>query len=78
MLCVCVWCECGWRVVAIDAFPSGLVTATPPPRHGPIAWCVAPVSPVVRPPSCRASRRLVSVCFHSQRCVASLGAVNSV
>eukprot|EP00962_Isochrysis_galbana_P015920 scaffold4549_cov136-Isochrysis_galbana.AAC.5 len=30
MLCVCVWCECGWRVVAIDAFPSGLVTATPP------------------------------------------------
>eukprot|EP00962_Isochrysis_galbana_P013308 scaffold3795_cov126-Isochrysis_galbana.AAC.5 len=21
---------CGWRVVAIDAFPSGLVTATPP------------------------------------------------
>eukprot|EP00962_Isochrysis_galbana_P031465 scaffold10253_cov124-Isochrysis_galbana.AAC.18 len=23
-------CECGWRVVAIDAFPSGLVTATPP------------------------------------------------
>eukprot|EP00962_Isochrysis_galbana_P046379 scaffold18656_cov146-Isochrysis_galbana.AAC.1 len=36
MLCVCVcvcgvWCECGWRVVAIiDSAPSGLVTATPP------------------------------------------------
>eukprot|EP00962_Isochrysis_galbana_P017578 scaffold5050_cov93-Isochrysis_galbana.AAC.3 len=29
-------------------------------------------------PSCRASRRLVSACLHSQRCVASLGAVNSV
>eukprot|EP00962_Isochrysis_galbana_P012151 scaffold3425_cov107-Isochrysis_galbana.AAC.1 len=29
-VCVYVWCECGWRVVAIDAFPSGLVTATPP------------------------------------------------
>jgi len=29
-------------------------------------------------PSCRASRRFVFACLHSQRCVASLGAVNSV
>eukprot|EP00962_Isochrysis_galbana_P026067 scaffold8058_cov134-Isochrysis_galbana.AAC.3 len=29
-------------------------------------------------PSCRASRRLVFACLHSQRCVASWGAVNSV
>eukprot|EP00962_Isochrysis_galbana_P001971 scaffold504_cov146-Isochrysis_galbana.AAC.1 len=29
-------------------------------------------------PSCRVFRRLVSACLHSQRCVASSGAVNSV